>query len=167
MRTRVCRLLLAGVAIVSLAALSACSSPSNQVEKEIAKYVKANFKIVGSTVTCPKDAKSSKGAEFDCTVTIEGQRLNAHVVFTKDKRFEATPDGRAFPKQDLEDVMAPLAEEQAGEPVRLDCPGTTYTVIVDRDTVECTATGPSRKQGTATIGLDAAGQPKLVDFVKG
>jgi hypothetical protein len=51
-------------------------------ERAIAAAIEERYSIDVQDVSCPQDLKAKKGAQFQCVVTLEGDRLTADVTQT-------------------------------------------------------------------------------------
>ncbi|MCU1454672.1 MAG: hypothetical protein JWN46_2818 [Acidimicrobiales bacterium] len=124
---------LAGLAIAG----AACSSPSKQVTTKIQQALQSSLHLPDKpTTVCPSGAHGLKGETFTCTVTIDGQKLDAHVDFTRNNNFDLTYDGTVPTAKELE---AKVKSDITATSV--DCGRTPLLVITPTHPVVCTATG--------------------------
>lgn len=163
MRSKLVRrpLLIAVLAGVALAAV-ACSSTSEQVSDQISSQVKDKLSLATEpTVTCPDDAKASKGATFTCTIELEKATIPVKVTFKDDKNFTSTVQGAVFKKPTLDAALKKKLVAAKVAVKSIDCDGTKLVVIGLKSTVACTATDASGGSATFGVVLDKDGKPQL------
>jgi hypothetical protein len=131
-----------------LLAGSGCSSPSKQVTTKIQEALQTRLGLPDKPDTvCPAGAVGRKGESFTCTVTIEGQKLAAHVDFTRNNNFDLSFDGTVPTAKELESKVKSDTTAAA-----VDCGKKALLVITPTHPVVCTATGANGARHKVQVG---------------
>lgn len=125
------------LAVVLALAAGACSSTSKQVTVEIQQRLQQRLDLPDRPPTsCPAGMRGKKGETFTCVVTIDGQKLDAHVAFTRDNNFDLSFDGTVPTATQL---AAKLKSDTTS--ASADCGRKPLLVITPKTSVVCTVKG--------------------------
>lgn len=153
------------IAVLALATAASCSSASEQVADEIAPQIQDQLGLdYEPTVTCPGDAEAAKGAEFACTLEIEGDEIPLDVTFDTDSTFTSTVRGAVFDRPTLHDEIAAQFGDEV-ELVKIDCPGEDVTVIPAEGSVDCAIETSTGDKANVVVGSDGGGTAEVLDVV--
>jgi hypothetical protein len=159
---------LAGLATAVVVVLGACGGndtlDTDKAANEIRKGLADQGEVEVDKVTCPEDVLPEKDATFECTATLEGQRLRITVTQTDDKgnvHWEA--DQALIDLRKAESEVAKEIADQTGVPVRVDCGTRTVSINDPGDTLTCEYRA---QDGTAegTISVTVKDKKGNVDF---
>jgi hypothetical protein len=134
----------------------------DKLEKAIAEELNSSYSSIGrqvSGVECPEQSpEPGKGATFDCTAEVDGQRVRVESTVTDDDyNVDFSTRDTLYDLPSTATALTDDLSNQLGFPVTVDCGG-GLTAVEIGNTFDCTATDGGGQERVLRITAEPVGE---------